>query len=610
MINLVKIGAYTWENRQFFSVWAPSRKKMSVRLFGNETTDLPMHQDEFGYWRAECDLLEPGTRYLFVLDGEVERPDPASHWQPETVHAASQLVDHASFSWSDFSWQSISLQDMVQYELHVGTFTPEGTFEAIIPRLDDLLDLGVNTIELMPVAQFPGSRNWGYDGAYPFAVQHSYGGPKGLKRLVDACHQKGMAVILDVVYNHLGPEGNYLAEFGPYFTDKYQTPWGKAINFDDAHNEGVRNYFFQNALYWARHYHIDALRLDAVHAIYDFSAEPFLKELAEVVRQELVRPFWLIAESDLNDSRLIRPPEQGGYNLHAQWSDDFHHSTHSLLTGEDDGYYGDFGSLSHLAKVLQTGYTYTWDYSSFRQRRHGNSPVGCPASQFVVCTQNHDQVGNRMLGERLSALVDFESLKLAAGLLILSPFVPMLFMGEEYGEDNPFLYFVSHGDPDLVQAVREGRKREFAHFKWEKEPPDPQSEETFNQSKLDWSKRESGEHQILLSLYKELIHLRKTEPALSKPSKDRQFLWFSEEDKILIQKRWFEEDTTFMVYSFNNRPITMQFSQEGKWRKLVDSADSEWNGPGSTLAPQLSESQLLHILPRSFAVYSLEGSRE
>jgi maltooligosyltrehalose trehalohydrolase len=359
----------------------------------------------------------------------------------------------------------------------VGTFTPEGTFEAIIPHLDELRELGITAVELMPVAQFPGTRNWGYDGVYPFAVQNSYGGPEGLKRLVNACHGRGIAVVLDVVYNHLGPEGNYLWDFGPYFTDRYKTPWGSAINFDGPHSDPVRRLFIENALYWVTEFRMDGLRIDAVHGILDFSAYPFLEELASAVHEKaerLNRRVYVIAESDLNDTRVIRSRELGGYGLDAQWNDDFHHALHTLLTEDQTGYYQDFGRLGDLVKAFREGFVCSGQYSSYRRRRHGNSSRDIPAGCFVVFAQNHDQVGNRMRGERLSQLVCRERMKLAAGVVFLSPFIPLLFMGEEYGETAPFPYFISHSDADLVEAVRRGRREEFAAFGWSQEPPDPQ----------------------------------------------------------------------------------------------------------------------------------------
>ncbi len=377
---------------------------------------------------------------------------------------------------------------MIMYELHAGTFIPEGTFDAVIPGLDHLKDLGINATDIMPVAQFPGERNWGYDGVYPFAVQNSYGGPDGLKRIVNECHTKGIAVILDVIYNHLGPEGNYLRDYGPYFTDRYKTPWGQAINFDGPYSNEVRNFFIENALSWLKNYHIEGLRIDAIHGIYDMSAQPFLPELAERVEefsQQEGRKFYLIAESDLNNSYALRPRDSGGSGLDALWCDDFHHALHTLLTGETDGYYVDFGKIGHLVKSFREGFVYSGQYSAFRKRNHGNSSADIPPDRFVVFSQNHDQTGNRLKGERLSSLVSFESLKLAAGVVLLSPYIPLIFMGEEYGETAPFLFFISHSDPELIKAVRQGRKDEFKTFNWKDEPPDPQDIETFMRSKLD-----------------------------------------------------------------------------------------------------------------------------
>src|SRR4029077_1030537 len=365
------------------------------------------------------------------------------------------------------------------YELHTGTFTEEGTFESAISRLESLADLGVTAVELMPVAQFPGTRNWGYDGVFPYAVQNSSGGPRGLQKFVNAAHGIGLSVILDVVYNHLGPEGNFAGEFGPYFTDRYRTPWGRAVNFDGHGSDPVRAFFIQNAIYWLKEFHIDALRLDAVHGIFDFSAHHFLAELKESVEalaQRSRRKLFVIAESDLNDARLLHALDRGGYGLDVQWSDDFHHALHTLLTHEFTGYYSDFGSIDDLCEVLRDGWLYSGQYSRFRRRRHGNSAAGIQQSRFVVFSQNHDQVGNRAQGERLIQLVDFESIKLAAGVTLLSPFVPLLFMGEEYGETHPFLYSTSHFSPELNEAVRKGRREEFAAFGWGDDLPDPDDE--------------------------------------------------------------------------------------------------------------------------------------
>ncbi|HEY9742469.1 MAG TPA: malto-oligosyltrehalose trehalohydrolase, partial [Coleofasciculaceae cyanobacterium] len=513
----MKIGSsYLGDGRCEFTVWAPSHEEVAVQIVSPENRLIPMKKDEQGYFKVLAEGIEPGTLYFYKIAGE-DRPDPASHYQPKDVHGPSEVVDHSKTNWTDAGWSGIPLEEMIIYELHVGTFTPEGTFESMIPRLRELREFGVNAIEIMPVAQFPGDRNWGYDGAYTYAVQHSYGGPEGLKKLVDACHQEGLSVILDVVYNHFGPEGAYYSLFGPYFTEMYKTPWGMAMNFDDAYSNGVRNYFIENALYWFQNYHFDALRLDAIHAIYDLGAKHILQEMAEKVEAlsaSMGRKVYLIAESDLNDVRVIREKELGGHGMDAQWSDDFHHALHTVITGEQTGYYRDFGKVEQLAKAYKESFVYSWEYAPHRKRYHGSDASDRPGHQFVVCTQNHDQVGNRMLGERLTHLVSFEGLKLAAGALLLSPYIPMLFMGEEYGEDSPFLYFVSHSDSDLVEAVRQGRKREFADFHAEGEFIDPFSLEAFQQSTLKWDKRKEGKHKALLELYQHLIQLRRTNPAL------------------------------------------------------------------------------------------------
>ncbi|MDY6783825.1 MAG: malto-oligosyltrehalose trehalohydrolase [Cyanobacteriota bacterium] len=607
----MRIGAnYLGDNRCEFTVWSPIRENVAVQIEAPKPRLLPLQKDERGYWRATATDIPLGTRYRYQLAEDTLRPDPASYCQPNGVHQASQVVEFDSYTWQDANWQNLPLEDYIAYELHVGTFTPEGTFEGIIPYLSHLKDLGINAIELMPIAQFPGDRNWGYDGVYPFAVQQSYGGIEGLQHLVDACHDQGFAVILDVVYNHFGPEGNYTANFGPYFTANYRTPWGSAINFDDAYSDGVRNFCIENALFWLREFHIDALRLDAVHAIYDFGAEHFLKELAERVEtlsQQQNRPYYLIAESDLNDTRIIRPQKLGGYGIDAQWSDDFHHSLHTLLTGESSGYYEDFGRCEQFAKVLKEGYAYTWDYSPHRQRYHGSQTSDRAPSQFVVCSQNHDQIGNRMLGERLSHLVSFEALKLAAGAVLLSPYIPMLFMGEEYGETAPFLYFISHGDPNLVAAVREGRKQEFAAFHLEGEPPDAQSEETFLKSKLNWKLRAEGQHQVLLNFYKMLIQLRHQIPAL-KTGKNRENIeatsW--ENESFITLRRWHQDSQIFCIMNFAKQAASLKIAPPpGNWQKQLDSADSQWLGAGSSLPNTLSSEQNLTFPAESFALYQM-----
>ncbi|SIT74262.1 malto-oligosyltrehalose trehalohydrolase [Pontibacter indicus] len=603
-----EIGAhYSPEKGTLFTVWAPAAEQVDVVLKDNDKI-MPLQREAFGYWTGLSEVTGPGALYTFRLDGETERPDPASQHQPDGVHEPSAVVDHTAFAWTDKSWKPLPLEQYIIYELHVGTFSEEGTFQGVIDKLPDLVDLGITAIELMPVAQFPGSRNWGYDGVYPSAVQNSYGGPDGLKELVNACHAAGIAVVLDVVYNHLGPEGNYLNDFGPYFTDKYNTPWGKSLNFDDAHSDHVRNFFIQNALLWLRDYHIDALRLDAVHAILDTGAKHFLQELQEHVEhleQQLGRHFILIAESDLNDVRVINPMEKGGYGLAAQWSDDFHHAVHALLTGEDSGYYSDFGKLEQLQKALQHGFVYDGLYSEHRKRTFGSDATANPARQFVVCSQNHDQVGNRMLGERLTQLVSDDLLKVAAGLVLLSPFTPMLFMGEEYGEENPFLYFVSHSDKDLVEAVRNGRKEEFSAFAWQGEAPDPQSEETFNKSKLQRSYEHSEKHRQLRDFYKALIKLRKSAPALARPDKTRLHVSADHHTQVLHLIHSGESPYLYTLFNISNQPQKIQLVKEvgADWELVLSSVESRYGGEGMELPQQVQAGQEIELPAASVTVF-------
>jgi maltooligosyltrehalose trehalohydrolase len=561
---------------------------MQVHIVSPVDRVIDMQAKDAGYHQAVVDNVARGTRYKYRFPNGDEYPDPVSRYQPEGVHGPSEVVD-PNFDWQDRHWFGLPIDNYIIYELHVGTFTPEGTFDAAINRLDDLADLGITAVEIMPLAQFPGSRNWGYDGVYPFAVQNSYGGPAGLKRFVNACHQRGLAAVLDVVYNHFGPEGNYLPYFGHYFTEQYKTPWGPALNFDDKHSDEVRYFFIANALEWINDFHFDALRLDAVHAILDNSAFNFLEELAEAVHAEgtlLNRRVYAIAESALNDTRVIRRPELGGYGLDAQWNDDFHHALHTLLTKEREGYYVDFGDFQHMAQAFSEGFVYSGRYSVTRGRRHGNSSRSIPSAKFVVFAQNHDQIGNRMLGERLGHLVSFESFKLAEALVLLSPFVPLLFMGDEYGEAAPFQYFVSHSDPRLVEAVRRGRKEEFAAFKWNTEPPDPQDERTFERSRLNHSLKSQGSHRSLLDYHKELIRLRKSLPALRVLSKDKMDVVSFDEDAILSVRRWHEKNEVLTVFNFNDREVRLNKVPYGVWRKQFDSADERWLGKGPA-APEL-----------------------
>lgn len=581
-------GASLLKNKTVaFKVWAPFVHEMEVRIFSQgKTVSIPMEKKERGCFEAVAEKISPGSRYFYRLNHGAERPDPYSRFQPEGVHGPSEVMDPHSFKWSIPEWNPIPMEDYIIYELHPGAFTPEGTFESILPRLDYLKNqLGVTAVEIMPVAQFPGSRNWGYDGVHLFAPQQSYGGPAGLKRLIDGCHQVGLAVILDVVYNHFGPEGNYLREFGPYFTEKYRTPWGTAINYDDAGSDFVRRYVIDNALYWITEYKVDALRLDAIHAIFDFSAKHILRQLKEEVdrlAQTIGRPVYLIAESDLNDPKVIESPEKGGYGLDAQWSDDFHHSLHTLLTGERNGYYRDFGRLDQMEQAIRKGFVMAGIYSPYRDRIHGSPSDGRLPSQFVVFSQNHDQVGNRTLGDRLSTLVSFEAQKLAAAAVLLAPNLPLLFMGEEYGETAPFQYFTHYQDRALGEAVRKGRWEEAAGLGWKGEVPDPQSEETFRRSKLDLSQRFQEPHSLLFAFYRRLIALRKSEPRLGPggglPSVNRQ----DREACLMIHRG----DQIWMILSFNPKTVSLPFSlPAGKWEQLLDSQEKQFGGSEEALLP-------------------------
>ena len=578
-----------------FEVWAPRRPEVTVRIgAGAARREVPLEPVGGGVHRAEAGA-RPGEDYFLVVGGE-ERPDPVSRFQPRGVHGPSRIVDPGAFPWNDGGWRGLAMDELVLYELHVGTFTPGGTFDDVVERLGWLRDHGVTAIEIMPVAEFPGGRNWGYDGAHPFAPQSTYGGPEGLRRLVDAAHGAGLGVVLDVVYNHLGPEGNYLAEYGPYFTDRYHTPWGRALNFDDADSDEVRRYFVDNALYWITEFHLDGLRLDAVHGIYDFTARHILAEIADAVHDQgarLGRRALVIAESDLNDARLVRPAERGGYGLDGQWSDDFHHAVHAALTGERAGYYVDFGGASTIARAFRDRFVLGGSYSRHRRRRHGAPCADVPADRFVVFVQNHDQVGNRARGDRLSTLVEPEALRLAAALLLLGPYVPLLFMGEEYGETKPFLYFVSHGDPDLVEAVREGRRREFESFGWDTAIPDPQAEETFEASRLDWERSRSPGGEAMLALVRQLLRLRREEPALRPGAATVEVL--DDEETILLGFRSGSREL-LGVFHLGAGPRSFPLPGGGAWEVLFSTHPSPPAAAGAS--PERTASPLA-LAPRS-----------
>jgi len=603
------LGArYLGDKKCEFCVWAPALENMSLHIVSPSDRFVPLFKDEGGYWSAVLEDIEPGARYFYHFNNK-DFPDPASYSQPEDVFGASCLVDQGAFSWQSENGHGVALEEMIIYEIHVGTFSPEGNFKGVISKLNYLKELGINAIEIMPVAQFSGERNWGYDGVFPFAVQRSYGGPDDLKALVDAAHALKMAVILDVVYNHLGPEGNVLGDFMPCFSKKYKTPWGEAINFDDEYSFGVRNFFIFNALYWFECYHVDALRLDAVHGIFDMGARHFLTELSQEVDKLSLqhnKKLYLIAESDLNDARVILPRKEGGHGIDAQWNDDFHHCIHTLLTGETKGYYADFGQITQLAKAFKSGFVYTWEYSRFRKRNHGSALVNAlPARKLVVCSQNHDQVGNRMNGERLSSLVSYEALKLAAATVIFSPFIPLLLMGEEYGEESPFLYFMSFSDKGLVEAVRQGRKNEFKEFGWKGDPADPYDPQTFDRCKLRWEELNVAAHKTLFHFYQHILSLRKNIPALfSCGPQDILETKVLEEEKMLKVTRRHGTSEIKIFLNFNRSQIPFSWNHPGEsWKLILDSSDQRWLGPGRAMPELLRDQENLSINPLSGVCY-------
>ena len=504
----------------FFRVWAPEKTSMTLLI---NDRHFPLQPDNTGYFQADIPDVKAGDHYYYIPDNGDQFPDPTSAYQPQGIHGPSAIVDHARFQWQDNDWKGLPFPSLIFYELHVGTFTPEGTFDAIIPRLHDLAALGINAIELMPIAQCPGKRNWGYDEVFLYAVQDSYGGPEALRRLVDACHRHGIAIFLDVIYNHVGGEGNVLDQFAPYFSDKYHTPWGKAFNYDGAWSDGVKEFIVNNALYWAEYYHIDGLRLDAIHEIFDRNAVTIWDDLRQAIDTWATtsgRPFYLVAESDLNSPRVIKQTARGGLGFDAQWLDDFHHALYVLLDSEGIRHYSDFGRLEQLAKAYTEGFVHSNEHVRFRHRRHGASSAGLPGHRFIVFNQNHDLPGNRPDGQRLSTLVDLPRLKLAAAAILLSPYIPLLFMGEEYGETAPFYFFSDYSDPRLFSGLKDSRTRQFKDFGWDAESNDPQSEETFIRSQLSWNRRIVGDHAILLDWHRRLISLRRTHPLLSNLDKN------------------------------------------------------------------------------------------
>ncbi|MBG6236150.1 maltooligosyltrehalose trehalohydrolase [Pedobacter sp. CAN_A7] len=588
-------------------VWAPLAEKVALQVEGREP--ILLQKDCYGYFSLITNGISAGERYWFLLDDDKQLPDPTSLAQPDGVHGASMAIN-LHYDWTDSSWLNPPLNDYLIYELHVGTFSTESDFSGIERHLDHLVDLGITAIELMPLGSFPGNRNWGYDGVFPYAVQHSYGGPKGLQQLVDACHKRGLAVILDVVYNHLGPEGNYLSEYGPYFTDKYHTPWGKAVNFDDQDCDGVREFVIENVLMWFRDFHIDALRLDAVHAIKDFSAVHVLQEIRQQTDRlmELTgRRHYLIAESDLNDPRYITSVAQQGMGMDAQWVDEFHHALRVSAGEARKGYYLDFNGLPDLAKSYRDAYVYTGNYSLERRRKFGKDASTHPAQQFIVFSQNHDQIGNRLLGERSSTLYSYEMQKLLAAAVLFSPYIPMLFMGEEWGETNPFYYFVSHTDKGLIEMVREGRKQEFAAMHAAGEAIDPQAEDTFNASRLNWDLLTDPNHQVLYQFYKKLISLRKSNSVLAANDRSAVKAQVLGSQQVLVLTRGLQNDTgqVICLMNFSEQPQQVSYPT-GKTTDLylmVDSASPQWHGPQAS--PEIwKQTQGITLQSASFVAYS------
>jgi maltooligosyltrehalose trehalohydrolase len=552
-----------------FSVWAPLAKGKVELVCAEERFLLAADQD--GYWQVDCDPAEIARGYRYSIDGGPAVPDPRSRWQPEGVHGPSFVVDEAALKAVDLrGFRQKPLDQAVIYELHIGTFSPEGTYAGATQKLPHLVSLGITHVEVMPLATFPGKQGWGYDGVFLFAPHPSYGTPLELARFVAACHQSGLAVLLDAVYNHLGPDGNYLSHFAPYFTDRVKTAWGDAVNYDGALSDGVRSFVLDNARMWMEVYGFDGLRLDAVGAIYSFEAVHLLEELAAAVQElsaTIGRTLVLIAESDLNDPRLIRPSTSGGYGLNAQWADDFHHSLHRAMTGESSGYYVDFNGIEDLAKVLREGFVYQGQHSKHRQRRHGREPRDVRPDQLVVNSQNHDQIGNRAKGERLSMLLNPTQLKAVAALTILSPFVPLLFQGEEWGATTPFLYFTDHQDPQLAMQVAQGRRKEFETFGWADEVPNPQLPQTFADSRLDWKELAVPLHQELLNWYRTMIGLRSS-------MAPQQSLSLQVSCDAVAQWLWFVRGALCVAVNFASKPTAIVLPQ-GNWLLLLSSVSGE-----------------------------------
>lgn len=594
------IGANVTADGVRFRVWAPEAQSVEVVQFdkGSAAACHPLQRDADGYWTAEISGIGAGTRYAYSVNGDEPRPDPAARFQPEGVHAPSQVVDPAGFAWNDTEWRGVPLDNLIIYEAHVGTATPEGTFDALIAKLPYLRDLGVTALEIMPIHDFPGCRNWGYDGVDLYAPANCYGGPDGFKRLVNAAHAHGLAIILDVVYNHFGPDGNYLRVFSPaYFTEHHHTPWGDALNLDTPGSAAVRSFLINNALYWAHEYHIDGLRLDATHALIDESKQHFLQELTTTVRGSLAadRHFVLIAEDERNDTRVARPATSGGYGLDGQWADDFHHAARIFVTGERGGYYDDYsGSIAELITTITDGWLYQGQVSPSMGHERGTDPRALGYPQFVYCIQNHDQIGNRPVGDRLNHAIDPQRYRALSALLLLLPQTPLLFQGQEWAASTPFQYFTDH-NPELGKLVTEGRRQEFAYFLTETgiEVPDPQAEATFANSKLKWAEIEQPPHAETLALYRDLISLRRTQSALRRTEREALHIDQIDERAFTIQRDGEQPGDTVLIVVNLGDQLEYALHTFGPASLLLDTNDTRYNGAPSTPTPSiLHNSQL------------------
>jgi maltooligosyltrehalose trehalohydrolase len=600
-----------------FSVWAPRARKTEVHVRANRRPRIHVLDPlDAGVFETVVEGVGAGADYWFRIDEEPLRPDPVSRHQPEGVFGPSRVVDPAAFPWTDRTWRGIEMADLIVCEVHVGTATPGGTFDALAEDLPRLRDVGFTAVELMPVAQFPGPRNWGYDGVFPYAPQDTYGGPEGLRRLVDRAHALNLAVILDVVYNHMGPEGGVLCAYGPYDTDRYTTPWGPALNFDGPDSDEVRRYVIDNALHWIAEYHVDGLRLDALSVMWDLTAIDIREELAERVHAlaaELGRAVLLIAETDLNDPRFLRRPEFGGFGLDGQWNDDFHHALHAVVTTERRGYYADFGGVEPLARAMKQPYVLDGRYSAYRGRRHGRSSGDLPADRFVVFAQNHDQIGNRVSGDRLSTTVGGRRARLATCVALLSPYVPLLFMGEEYGETNPFAFFVSHHDPDLLDHVRRRRLEEGSGHGGGGQMLDPTSPETFESSRLDRSKAGHGPHAETLRLTRDVIALRRSVPAL-RPGASKVSTAHDEDGSwlgwVLCPRRG-EGDPIAVAVNFSTEPRDVRLPvHPGRWQLRCCTDWTQYGGRGTDVPLEIvvvAERRVALTLPGETLAAYLSG---